>query len=250
LTNAAKYSNRPGFISLRGSVEAGMVVVRCEDDGMGIGPELLPRVFELFKQGQQSLDRRKGGLGLGLAVAKTLVELHGGTIEAASEGPGRGSTFTVRLPLASREPAAVPSDDEHTRVTSASGRVLVVDDNHDAANLLADTLRFGGFEVATAFDGAEALKTLNSFRADVAILDIGLPSMNGLELARQLREVDSTRRIRLIALTGYGQQADFTASSAAGFDLHLVKPVTADTLFTAIRPHRPGPTRGSPRVQS
>jgi signal transduction histidine kinase/CheY-like chemotaxis protein len=250
LTNAAKYSNRPGFISLRGSVEAGMVVVRCEDEGMGIGPELLPRVFELFKQGQQSLDRRKGGLGLGLAVAKTLIELHGGTIEAASEGPGRGSTFTVRLPLASREPVAVPSNDEHMLVTSASGRVLVVDDNHDAANLLADTLRFGGFEVATAFDGAEALKTLNSFRADVAILDIGLPSMNGLELARQLREVDSTRTIRLIALTGYGQQADFTASSAAGFDLHLVKPVTADTLFAAIRPHRPGPTRGSPRVQS
>jgi signal transduction histidine kinase/CheY-like chemotaxis protein len=250
LTNAAKYSNRPGFISLRGSVEAGMVVVRCEDEGMGIGPELLPRVFELFKQGQQSLDRRKGGLGLGLAVAKTLIELHGGTIEAASEGPGRGSTFTVRLPLASREPVAVPSNDEHMLVTSASGRVLVVDDNHDAANLLADTLRFGGFEVATAFDGAEALKTLNSFRADVAILDIGLPSMNGLELARQLREVDSTRTIRLIALTGYGQQADFTASSAAGFDLHLVKPVTADTLFAAIRPHRLGPTRGSPRVQS
>src|SRR4029077_18414403 len=101
-----------------------------------------------------------------------------------------------------------------------------VDDNHDAANLLADTLRFGGFEVATAFDGAEALKTLNSFRADVAILDIGLPSMNGLELARQLREIDSTRMIRLIALSGYGQQADFTASSEAGFDLHLVKPVT------------------------
>lgn len=227
-----------------------MVVIRCEDDGMGIGPELLPRVFDLFKQGQQSLDRRKGGLGLGLAVAKTLVELHGGTIEAASEGPGRGSTFTVRLPLASLPSAERRPDAQKTLTQPAGGRVLVVDDNRDAADLLADTLRFGGFEVATAFDGVEALETLRSFRADVAILDIGLPAMNGLELARQLREVDATRTIRLIALTGYGQQADFTASSAAGFDLHLVKPVTTDVLFAAVRPQSLVPVLGSPTVQS
>jgi len=235
LTNAAKYSSGPGYILLRGSLEDGMVVIRCTDDGIGIGPELLPRVFDLFKQGQQSLDRRKGGLGLGLAVAKTLVELHGGTIEAASEGPGRGSTFTVRLPLASQESAAVRSSDPRAPMTTASGRILVVDDNRDAANLLAETLRFGGFEVATAFDGAEALKVLQTFRADVAILDIGLPTMDGLELARQLQQVDATRSIRLVALTGYGQKGDFTASSAAGFDLHLVKPVTAETLFAAVR---------------
>src|SRR5262249_50476745 len=166
---------------------------------------------------------------------KTLVELHGGTIAAASEGPGRGSTFTVRLPLSS-VPAADPP--QHTRPlpNTANGRVLVVDDNRDAANLLAETLRFGGFEVVTAFDGAEALKTLTTSRADVAILDIGLPSMNGLELARQLREADATRTIRLIALTGYGQQSDFKASSNAGFDLHLVKPVTMDILFAAVQP--------------
>jgi signal transduction histidine kinase/CheY-like chemotaxis protein len=235
LTNAAKYSSGPAYILLRGSLEDGMVVIRCTDDGMGIGPELLPRVFDLFKQGQQSLDRRKGGLGLGLAVAKTLVELHGGTIEAASEGPGRGSTFTVRLPLAAQESAAPRSSDARLPVTTASGRILVVDDNRDAANLLAETLRFGGFEVATAFDGAEALKILETFHADVAILDIGLPTMNGLELARQLRQVDATRSIRLVALTGYGQKGDFTASSAAGFDVHLVKPVTAETLFAAVR---------------
>jgi CheY-like chemotaxis protein/anti-sigma regulatory factor (Ser/Thr protein kinase) len=235
LTNAAKYSSGPGYILLRGSLEDGMVVIRCTDDGMGIGPELLPRVFDLFKQGQQSLDRRKGGLGLGLAVAKTLVELHGGTIEAASEGPGRGSTFTVRLPLAAQESAAARPSDPRLPMRTAGGRILVVDDNRDAANLLAETLRFGGFEVATAFDGAEALKTLQSFRADVAILDIGLPTMNGLELARQLRQVDATRSIRLVALTGYGQKGDFTASSAAGFDVHLVKPVTAETLFAAVR---------------
>jgi len=118
---------------------------------------------------------------------------------------------------------------------AASGRVLVVDDNRDAADLLAETLRFGGFEVATAFDGSEALETLSTFQPDVAILDIGLPSMNGLELARQLREIGGTRTIRLIALTGYGQHSDFTASAAAGFDLHLVKPVTTDILFAAVR---------------
>jgi signal transduction histidine kinase/CheY-like chemotaxis protein len=238
LTNAANYSNRPGHIVLRGAVEAGMVVVRCQDDGMGIGPELLPRVFDLFKQGQQSLDRRKGGLGMGLAVAKTLVELHGGVIEAASDGPGRGSTFTVRLPLASSPATADQPDRERAVARPLSGRVLVVDDNRDAADLLAETLRFGGFEVRTAFDGAEALHTLHSFRADVAILDIGLPTMNGLELARQLRHTDATRTIRLIALTGYGQQADFTASSAAGFDVHLVKPVTTDALFAAVHQTR------------
>ena len=249
LTNAAKYSNRPGRIVLRGWVEAGMVVVRCEDDGMGISPELLPRVFDLFKQGRQTLDRRQGGLGLGLAVAKTLVELHGGTVEAASEGLGRGSTFTVRLPLAALPPAIAQSEDQGALPVTTSGRVLVVDDNRDAADLLAETLRLGGFEVATAFDGAEALKTVSTFRADVAILDIGLPSMNGLELARQLREIDATRTIRLIALTGYGQQADFAASSAAGFDLHLVKPVTMDILFAAVRPH-PRPTPRSSPLES
>jgi signal transduction histidine kinase/ActR/RegA family two-component response regulator len=235
LTNAAKYSNRPGHIVLRASVEAGMVVVCCEDDGMGINPELLPRVFELFKQGQQTLDRRRGGLGLGLAVAKTLVELHGGSIAAASEGPGHGSTFTVRLPLATQPPVAARFEEKKAMPIAASGRVLVVDDNRDAADLLAETLRFGGFEVATAFDGAEALETLNTFQPDVAILDIGLPSMNGLELARQLREIGGTRTIRLIALTGYGQHSDFTASAAAGFDLHLVKPVTTDILLEAVR---------------
>jgi signal transduction histidine kinase/CheY-like chemotaxis protein len=248
LTNAAKYSNRPGLIELRGSIEAGMVVIRCEDDGMGIGPELLPRVFDLFKQGQQSLDRRKGGLGLGLAVAKTLVELHGGTIEAASEGPGRGSTFTVRLPLATKGSAEMRPVSQRMLTQPAGGRILVVDDNRDAADLIADTLRFGGFEVATAFDGIEALNIFRTFRADVAILDIGLPSINGLELARQLREVDATRTIRLIALTGYGQHADFTASSAAGFDVHLVKPVTTDVLFAAVRPQ--GLVHGWPTVQS
>ena len=234
LTNAAKYASRPGLITLHGSVEHGMVVVRCEDDGMGIGPELLPRVFDLFKQGQQTLDRRRGGLGLGLAVAKTLVELHGGGIEAASEGPGHGSTFTVRLPHVTAA-AADAAVDDHQRL-KGSGRVLVVDDNRDAADLIADMLRLGGFEVATAFDGVEALKTQTEFHADIAILDIGLPSLNGLDLARRLRSADATRSLRLIALTGYGQHADFTASSAAGFDLHLVKPVTTDKLFAALRP--------------
>jgi signal transduction histidine kinase/CheY-like chemotaxis protein len=236
LTNAAKYTNGPGQIVLRGSIQSGTVVITCEDEGIGISPELLPRIFDLFTQGHQSLDRRKGGLGLGLTVAKTLVELHGGTIEASSEGPGHGSRFTIRLP------AAVTAADERSvsRVVppepSRNCRVLVVDDNRDAAEMLAETLRFGGFEVATAFDGVEALNMVERFHADVAILDIGLPAMDGHELARRLRLVDTTRPIRLIALSGYGQQADFVASSTAGFDLHLVKPVAAEVLFAAIHP--------------
>jgi CheY-like chemotaxis protein len=213
-----------------------MVVISCADDGIGISSELLPRVFDQFTQGRQPLDRRKGGVGLGLAVAKTLVELHGGTIEASSEGPGRGSTFTIRLPSAltaadeSSVSQVVPPE------PSRDCRVLVVDDNRDAAEMLAETLRFGGFEVATAFDGVEALNVAERFHADVAILDIGLPTMDGHELARRLRLVDTTRPIRLIALSGYGQQADFAASSTAGFDLHLVKPVAADVLFAAVHP--------------
>jgi CheY-like chemotaxis protein len=236
LTNAAKYASGPGHIVVRGSVESDMVVIRCEDDGIGIGPELLPRVFDLFTQGRQSLDRRKGGLGLGLAVAKTLVELHGGTIEAASDGADRGSTFTVRLPRVLVAVAETRAPEIKAPVLGRTCRVLVVDDNRDAADTLAETLRFGGFEVATACDGVEALTTVERFSADVAILDIGLPSMDGLELARRLRDASSTRAIRLIALTGYGQQVDFAASSAAGFDVHLVKPVEAHVLFAAVSP--------------
>jgi CheY-like chemotaxis protein len=155
-------------------------------------------------------------------------------VEAYSNGPGRGSEFVVTLPVLSHRRTVQP-EEELCEMHASARRILVVDDNRDAANLLAETLRFGGFDVATAFDGAEALKVLQTFRADIAILDIGLPTMDGLELARQLRQVDATRSIRLVALTGYGQKGDFTASSAAGFDVHLVKPVTAETLFAAVR---------------
>jgi signal transduction histidine kinase/CheY-like chemotaxis protein len=240
LTNAAKYSNHPGHIILRARAEGDRVIVECQDDGIGIAPDLLPRIFDLFAQGRQLLDRREGGLGLGLAVARTLVELHGGTIEASSTGPGHGSVFTVRLPrVASAVVEAHPRASEEPMREGATCRVLVVDDNQDAADMLAQMLRVGGFDVAVEFDGLAALARLERFGADVAILDIGLPSIDGLALARRIREVNPHRSIRLVAVTGYGQESDVAASYAAGFDLHLVKPVSADALFDALRSSAP-----------
>ncbi len=236
LTNAAKYSNHPGHILVRASAEGGMAIVECADDGIGIAPDLLPRVFDLFAQGRQMLDRREGGLGLGLAVARTLVELHGGTIEASSAGTGQGSVFRVRLPLVAKPvvEARAPAAEELIH-EGATCRVLVVDDNQDAAHMLADMLRVGGFEVAVEFDGLAAMARLERLSVDVAILDIGLPSIDGLALARRVREIDPHRSIRLVAVTGYGQESDVAASYAAGFDLHLVKPVSAEALFEALR---------------
>lgn len=235
LTNAAKYSQRPGQITLRAFREGGHVVLECQDEGIGISPDLLPKIFDLFVQGERLPDRTEGGLGLGLPLARTLVELHGGTIAAASPGLGRGATFTVRLPVStSPVPCAV---DTVTPAGSLRGaRVLLVDDNQDALEMLATALRYAGVEVETAADGATALVRAESFQPDAAVLDIGLPHMDGLELARRLRASPAGRRLRLIALTGYGQSADIAATDAAGFDVHLVKPVTTDAVLDALRP--------------
>jgi signal transduction histidine kinase/ActR/RegA family two-component response regulator len=235
VTNAAKYTDRQGHIAIRAYRESNVAVVRCEDDGIGIAPELLPHVFEPFAQGRRALDRKEGGLGLGLAVAKILVEAQGGTIHAESAGSGHGSTFTVRLPLAERDrlehtpPVATTNEDGDGR------RVLVVDDNRDAAEMLAETLRLRGFEVQMAYDGADALATFERFKPHVALLDIGLPVMSGFDVAKRIREIDSSGHVRLIALTGYGQQTDAAACYAAGFDLHVVKPIAAETLFEIVQ---------------
>jgi CheY-like chemotaxis protein len=215
-------------------IEGEMVVVSCADTGQGIDSQLLPRVFDHFSQGAQSIERRQGGLGLGLAVVKTLVELHGGSVTAESDGPGRGSTFTVRLPRAEAAAGATRGDAPDTAADGNNRRVLVVDDNKDAAEMLADLLRLRGYRVAVTYDGVSALRTNDDFHAHVAILDIGLPGMDGLELARRLRASADGRSLRLIAMTGYGQQSDVEASRAAGFDMHLVKPVVAEKLFEAI----------------
>jgi signal transduction histidine kinase len=232
LANAAKYSASGARAFLEASREGGTVVLSVRDEGAGISPELLPAIFELFVQHEQGSDRSQGGLGLGLAIAQAFVALHGGTISAASDGPGKGSTFTVRLPavvLEPREPAAPPPG----RAARRAARVLVVDDNADAADLLAEGLRLLDHDVLVAGDGPTALRVAAHAELDAVVLDIGLPGMDGHELARRLRE-QQRGPLLLIAVTGYGQEADRLRSRDAGIDLHLVKPVDLDTLASAL----------------
>jgi signal transduction histidine kinase/ActR/RegA family two-component response regulator len=231
LQNAAKFTAPDQLISLGLTQHEGTVELTVEDQGSGIAPELLPRVFDLFTQGEQGMDRHAGGLGLGLAIVKTLVQLHGGTVYAQSEGPGRGSRFTVRLPAAA--PAAAPLARQKPAELPAGlgARVLVVDDNADAADMLGELLRDAGYEVRVASDGPGAIAVLASFTPELALLDIGLPGMDGYELAGRLRADPRVPRLRLVALTGYGREPDRARALGTHFDEHLVKPVTAERLL-------------------
>jgi CheY-like chemotaxis protein len=231
LTNAAKYSDRPGRIWLAVEEHNGEAVVRVRDEGIGIESELLPRIFELFVQADHSLARSEGGMGMGLTLVKRLVEMHGGRIVASSEGPGKGSEFVVRLPA---RPAA-PVEAQPVLRASAPGsqgrqRVLVVDDNVDAADSMALILRMSGYEAQCAYDGPSALDAAAQYNPDVVILDIGLPGMTGYEVARKLREQPRFDRMPIIAVTGYGQEDDRNKSKQAGFDHHLIKPVSPEAL--------------------
>ena len=225
LANAAKYTPEGGDVSLALSVEDGEAVVRVRDTGIGIAPELLPRIFDLFTQAEQGLDRAQGGLGIGLALVKALVEMHEGSVEARSAGPGQGSEFVVRLPV--REaPETEPTRCAAAATASpASLRVLVVDDNVDAADSLAMLLRLGGHEVRVAYTGPAAFRGGRPPTRMSILLDIGLPGMDGYEVARRLRGKPQTRNAVLIAMTGYGQEADKERARRAGFDHHFVKPV-------------------------
>jgi signal transduction histidine kinase/DNA-binding response OmpR family regulator len=242
LTNAAKYTPPAGRIRVAARAEDGEVVLRVSDTGIGIDPQVLPRIFELFAQDRQSIDRAQGGLGLGLAIVRSLVELHGGSVEARSEGRGRGSEFIVRLP---RVDVQRSTDEPGGSLRAASRkpasglRVLVVDVNEDAASMLGESLSESGHTIATAHDGPSALKAAAELRPDVALLDIGLPVMDGFELARQLRAMPELRTVRLIAVTGYGQEHDRRQSAEAGFDDHLVKPVDLDDLTALIQRYEP-----------
>jgi signal transduction histidine kinase/CheY-like chemotaxis protein len=229
LNNAAKYTEPRGEITVRGWVEDPQVVLSVRDTGIGLGEEILPHVFELFVQGPQALDRAQGGLGLGLAIARSLVEAHGGSIRAHSEGPGTGSEFVIRLPIAYG--ADTPVDTPRVfRSPQHSVRVMVVDDNVDAVEMLAECLRASGHTVVTAHDGPSALRKAEEFCPGVAVLDIGLPAMDGYELAWHLRQLPDLRHIRLIALSGYGQELDRRRGEEAGFDSWLVKPVLYEEL--------------------
>jgi PAS domain S-box-containing protein len=239
LNNSAKYTDDGGQIRLDAAVDNGLVTIRVRDTGLGVDPELLPHVFDLFTQADRTPDRSEGGLGIGLTLVKRLVELHGGTVEAHSEGLGSGAEFIVRLPVlavsASQEtkvpgrvPVAAPAD--------ARGlRILVVDDNVDAADSIAMLLGMEGHETRSVNTARAALLTVPEFKPEVVLLDIGLPEMDGYEVARRLREQNGTHRMRLVAVTGYGQPADRRRARAAGFDEHMVKPVEPALLQDFLR---------------
>jgi signal transduction histidine kinase/DNA-binding response OmpR family regulator len=232
LTNAIKYTEPGGEIGVRAHADERCATVEVSDSGVGIDPELLPRVFELFVQSDRTLDRAQGGLGIGLAVVKRLIEKHGGEVTAQSSGAGGGSTFIVRLPRIER-PAVLAQ--EACEPASTSLKIMIVDDNTDAADTLASLLQMQGHETHALYSGREALQRVLSLHPDVALLDIGLPEMNGYELARRLRAMPQLKGLRLIALTGYGQGEDRQRGQAAGFDEHLVKPVELDALGRALQ---------------
>jgi PAS domain S-box-containing protein len=231
LTNAAKYSEPGSPLVLRARRDADHVVVELTDQGIGISAELMPRLFDLFEQGDRALDRSQGGLGIGLTIAKSLCELHGGTISATSAGIGHGSTFTVTLPRVMRAGPPGPAPAGTHVVRGATGmRILVVDDNVDAAQTLHEFFAMLGHESAVAYDGVAALELARSFEPNIAVLDIGLPVMDGYELARKLREQLGPGKLRLIAVTGYGQETDRARAREAGFDHHMVKPIALAAL--------------------
>jgi CheY-like chemotaxis protein len=231
LTNAAKYTSQEGQIRLSGSCETGQLVIRVADTGVGISADNLPTIFRMFSQVHPTMDRSEGGLGIGLALAKGLVELHGGSIEAASAGLGCGSEFTVRLPLRlDPGPPELSGAAATTPARVTRRRVLVADDNRDSAETLAMLLRVDGHEVVIAHDGSAALAAFGGFAPDVVLLDIGMPGTNGYEVAKIIRQSRSGAEIKLIAITGWGQESDKERAFAAGFDFHLTKPVDTGQL--------------------
>jgi len=242
LTNAAKYTEPGGNISIRADRDDGYIALRVRDNGIGISSALLPRVFELFSQGTRALDRAQGGLGIGLTIVKSLVELHGGSVHAYSEGIGKGSEFVIRLPAeptqgASRATVATPRRAELIDHLGTPRRILIVDDNQDAAEVLGDALQEAGYSTHVAFDAPATLEMVGAFSPDIMLIDIGLPVMDGYELARRLRANPALASVRLIAITGYGQESDRQRALEAGFDDHLVKPIDLDRLQAMLRQH-------------
>jgi signal transduction histidine kinase len=225
LNNAIKFTSSGGTISIGLAEQMGSAVFTVRDTGVGISPEVLPQLFTMFFQADAPSTMEKTGLGVGLALARILVEMHGGTIEGQSEGAGRGAVFTVRLPLA---------ESIDTKVSPAAKRVLVVDDNRDHLELLADLLELHGYEVAKAHDASEALRLAEEHKPNACVIDIGLPDMDGYELARKLRQIPETRNSRLIAVTGYGSRADHQAFKEAGFDHYFPKPADLKNLVRAL----------------
>ncbi|MFL5395323.1 MAG: response regulator [Myxococcales bacterium] len=234
LHNAAKYTDPGGHIELAGAIDGADVTIRVHDDGQGIPADRLPAMFELFVQGDQPPDRSQGGLGVGLALVRSLVQLHGGKIDARSEGPGCGSEFVIRLPAVPERQARRPE----RRAASPQGqkprRVLIVDDDVDATEMLAMALKAAGHEVREEHDGTSALVAAAQFQPDVVLLDLGLPGMDGIEVARRMRSYPQLGEVRIVALTGFGQGSARTRSAAVGIESLLVKPVDMQTIMDAV----------------
>jgi CheY-like chemotaxis protein len=229
LHNAAKFTPPGGIIEVEIARESDEAVIRVRDNGAGISPELLARIFDPFTQEDRTLARSTGGLGIGLALVRRLAEMHGGRVEAASVGPGQGSEFTVRLPAAPEPPAAAHAHPAAEGQAPACRRVLIVDDNADYADSLGALLEFEGYQVTVLYDGQAALRCATELRPDAVLLDIGMPCMNGYEVARRLRD-EMGRAVCLMAISGYGAEEDRRRSREAGFDHHLVKPVDVEVL--------------------
>ncbi len=229
LDNAIKYTESSGRLALRAEVDGDFVAVTVSDNGIGIAPDALPRMFEMFSRGDRDSARTQGGLGIGLALSRRLAEMHGGTLDARSEGLGKGSAFTVRLPLAA-PPETAEAERARHGANLALTRVLVVDDNHDAGDSLAMILEMLGADVRVARGGVEALETFSSYQPSVVLLDIGMPGMNGYEVARAIRSGYPGHPVVIVALTGWGQEEDRRRSHEAGFNHHLVKPAEIDAL--------------------
>jgi CheY-like chemotaxis protein/two-component sensor histidine kinase len=245
LMNAAKYTERGGDIAVTASRDADRLLLSVRDNGMGIDAQLLPHVFDLFQQGRVTIDRSAGGLGIGLAIVKSLVALHGGSVSAHSDGPGQGSEFVVSLPLLTTERTAAGSVDV-VRETSAGKpreRVLVVDDNRDAVELIVELLTSTGHEAAAAYDAPTALRLSESFHPTVMVLDIGLPVIDGYQLAKMMRERWGGGTPRMIALTGYGLAHDKVRSAEAGVEVHLVKPIRLESLLAAVENRPPSSSK-------
>ena len=237
LLNAAKYTERGGRILVSAKRVDWEIVVEVADNGIGLAPELLRTMFEPFVQGSRTLDRTEGGIGLGLALVRSLTQLHGGSVSARSEGAGTGSVFAVRLPAMSQpprtrseEPMALVEPELDRHVPAQKERVLIVDDNTDCALGFAEVVRLLGHEVEVAYDGPRALQIASRFKPTIALVDIGLPVMDGYQLARKLREGAAEHTLKLVAVTGYGEEANRAMSLEAGFDLHTVKPVELNSL--------------------
>lgn len=234
LSNAAAYSSRGTSVTLRVSIMDNVLTLRVGDEGEGISEELQPKIFDLFVQSEQKLDRARGGLGVGLSLAKTIVELHGGTIDVSSAGEGKGTEFVVRLPAGQ---VTMPSSRHMIR--SGACRIVLVDDQDDSREMLRILFEARNYVVFDAADGAGALQVIAKQRPDVAFIDIGLPGMNGFEVARHVRRLRELDDVRLVALSGYGNQSDIEAALAAGFDEHITKPAEFKRLEAVLERTRP-----------